>query len=349
MMARVHPHNLFATSGRASARVRFLYGFLCALVALTISGCAGIAANNQPNPSPTAQLLVVPNSVDFKTVVVGQPNTQTLQLSNTGKTDLTISHIKISGSGLKLKFVAMPLVLESGQKQNITVVFDPSALGHIAGNLSFTSNDRDPIVNIPIAGQGENAFAQLQASPGSVSFGNLSLQTTSTKDVTLSNTGDVVVTIKGVTVSGSGFGVSDLTPGFSLAPQQQVTFKVWFKPHAKGPASAKLSIISSNLSSPLTLPLTADGSPTTTPPPSSHSVKLTWEPSPSAKNGYEVYRGEVSGGPYNRINSSMVGDPSYVDAAVNSASTYYYVVTAVNHGGHESNFSNEVAIAIPPQ
>jgi hypothetical protein len=348
-MVKVHPHNLFATSDPGGARIQFLFGLLSTLVALTISGCAGTAVNNQPNPSPTAQLLVVPNNVDFKTVVVGQPNTQTLQLSNTGKASLTVSQIKISGSGLKLKSVALPLVLEFGQRQNITVVFDPSAPGQVAGNLSFSSNDRDPIMNIPIAGQGEKAVAQLQASPASVSFGSLALQTTNTKDVTLSNAGDVTLTINGVTVSGSGFGVSNLTPGFSLAPQQQVTFQVWFKPRAKGPASAKLSFLSSNLTSPVTIPLTGDGTSGSTPPPSPHSVKLTWEPSPSAKAGYEVYRGDVSGGPYNRINSSTVSDLTYVDAAVNSASTYYYVVTAVNHGGHESTFSNEVAIAIPAQ
>jgi len=38
---------------------------------------------------------------------------------------------------------------------------------------------------------------------------------------------------------------------------------------------------------------------------------------------------------------------NYSDAAVQNATTYYYVTTAVDTNGNESTYSNEAAAAIP--
>ncbi len=84
------------------------------------------------------------------------------------------------------------------------------------------------------------------------------------------------------------------------------------------------------------------------PPPSTHSVALSWTASASSGvNGYNVYRGPVSGGPYAMVSSSPVAATQYTDSTVQAAQTYYYVVTAVNSSNTESAYSNEVAAAIP--
>ena len=57
--------------------------------------------------------------------------------------------------------------------------------------------------------------------------------------------------------------------------------------------------------------------------------------------GYNVYRGETSGGPYNRINNELV-DTFFTDTMVESGVWYYYVVTAVDTQGLESDYSVEV-------
>ena len=75
-------------------------------------------------------------------------------------------------------------------------------------------------------------------------------------------------------------------------------------------------------------------------------VTLSWAPSttPGVAN-YSVWRGTVSGGPYNRlvVPSAIT---SYTDTAVTPGATYYYVGTATLNGS-ESGFSNEVSAAIP--
>jgi len=63
--------------------------------------------------------------------------------------------------------------------------------------------------------------------------------------------------------------------------------------------------------------------------------------------GYNVYRGTTSGGPYVKLNASLVPIFSYADSTVQSGQTYFYVVTAVDSNNIESVFSNEVSGTIP--
>jgi hypothetical protein len=78
-----------------------------------------------------------------------------------------------------------------------------------------------------------------------------------------------------------------------------------------------------------------------------HSVALIWNASTSTVLGYNAYRSTVSGGPYTKINSSLVAVLNYMDSTVLNGTTYYYVTTAVDSSGNESTFSNEVPAAIP--
>ena len=63
--------------------------------------------------------------------------------------------------------------------------------------------------------------------------------------------------------------------------------------------------------------------------------------------GYNIYRGTVSGGPYTKINSSLITILTYTDSTVQSGITYYYVATAVDSSGDESVNSDEVSAPIP--
>lgn len=80
----------------------------------------------------------------------------------------------------------------------------------------------------------------------------------------------------------------------------------------------------------------------------SHSVSLSWVASVSPNiAGYNVYRGTATGGPFTKLNSSLLTNLSYTDSNVTSGQTYYYVTTAVNTSNVESGDSNEAAAAVP--
>jgi fibronectin type 3 domain-containing protein len=81
----------------------------------------------------------------------------------------------------------------------------------------------------------------------------------------------------------------------------------------------------------------------------SHNVVLQWHAS-STPNvaGYNVYRGTTSGGPYTRLNPSLITSLNYTDENVQAGQTYYYVVTVVaSDGVSESAYSNEAHATVP--
>jgi fibronectin type 3 domain-containing protein len=61
--------------------------------------------------------------------------------------------------------------------------------------------------------------------------------------------------------------------------------------------------------------------------------------------GYNVYRGTASGGPYTKINGSLLATSQFTDPGpLVDGTTYYYVVTAVDALGSESGYSSELVL-----
>ncbi len=82
-----------------------------------------------------------------------------------------------------------------------------------------------------------------------------------------------------------------------------------------------------------------------------HTVALTWNASTTLTvTGYNVYRSTVSGTGYVKLTPSPLplAPLSFTDTSVLiNGTTYFYVTTAVDVTGVESNFSNEATAAIP--
>jgi Zn-dependent M28 family amino/carboxypeptidase len=69
---------------------------------------------------------------------------------------------------------------------------------------------------------------------------------------------------------------------------------------------------------------------------------LQWTAAAGA-SGYNVYRATVAHGPYRRMNGSPVASASFTDDFAPAGIAAYYVVTAVDAQGRESNYSAEVS------
>jgi hypothetical protein len=285
-------------------------------------------------------------SFNFNTVVIGQSSTQTLHIANTGNAPLTLNSVTLKSTQFALSGPSVPRTILPAQSVDYSLMFEPSVAGNASASIQITSNASNSSAAVSLAGVAEKASAAVQVTPSSISFGNLKLQATATQNVTLKNIGDITITISGITVSGAGFGYSSLAPGYSLAPNQSVTFQIWFRPQASGAASGHISILSPNLPSPASISVSGGGvtSTPTSPTPLPHSVALSWGPSASSVVGYRVYRDDGSG--YSPL-SAVILDLIYTDSAVISGSTYHYVVTAVDSAGDESVYSNEATAVIP--
>jgi fibronectin type 3 domain-containing protein len=200
-------------------------------------------------------------------------------------------------------------------------------------NESAYSNEASVTVPVP---------SQLAATPSSVAFGNVPTGSNSTQTVTLSNTGSTSVVVSGETLTGTGFSTSGLVVPLTLTGGQSSTFSVSFAPTATGSVTGSVSMVSNASNSPTTVSLSGTGITA-----SSHSVDLTWNASTSAVAGYNAYRGNVSGGPYTRLNSSLIAGLNYTDYSVQAGQTYFYVATAVNANSVESVYSNQAQATVP--
>ena len=77
-----------------------------------------------------------------------------------------------------------------------------------------------------------------------------------------------------------------------------------------------------------------------------HTVTLSWTAS-SGVVGYNIYRGTISGGPYQKLTPYGTLRTSYVDGTVQARKTYYYVATAIDSSGNESAYSNQAQAIVP--
>jgi putative cofactor-binding repeat protein len=182
---------------------------------------------------------------------------------------------------------------------------------------------------------------QLTPNPTSLNFGSVTIGTSITASVTLTNTSSDYVTISNVSVSGPGFSVSGVPPRIILAPGEVVNLNVAFTPEATGAVPGSVTVSSDAAGSPIVIPLSGLG---IEPP---HLVSIAWDPSTSPVFGYYVYRATDLYGPYTRLNSTPTMIAQYTDVAVQPGETYLYWVTSVDSNTLESVFSNSISATIP--
>jgi hypothetical protein len=266
-----------------------------------------------------------------------------LIIKNTGTATLAISQVNTTGSAFSASGYSLPLNVNVGQQTTITVAFQPTAVGSTSGNISLVSNAPTSPTSVGLTGTGIAATLTLGISPTSLSFGNVTTGTSSaTQNVTITNTGNSNVTMSQINLSGAGYSMTGGGAPVTLTPSQTLTLTVQFSPTTVGAASGSISIVSNASGSPATVLLSGTGVA-----PVQHSVVLTWNASTSTVSGYNVYRSTVSGTGYTKINPSLVAVLNYTDLTVQSATTYFYVTTAVDSTGSESAYSNEVSAPIP--
>ena len=323
------------------------------LAAGTLTASVSIASNATDasvvvgiNATATSSTLAAtPSSFSFGNVVVGSDTTQTIRLQNIGTSQVTISAITPSVSNIAISGVTLPVKLASGTSATLTAAYKPTVAGSLTGKITVTSNAVGSPTIVDLSATAAAAAVQLTPSASSLSFGNVTVGSSGTSQLTVKSTGNTNVTISKVTVSGTGFVLGGSAASVILDPSQTESYTVNFDPKAAGAISGTLTITSNAANSPLNIALSGTGVKTSA---SNHTVALTWErSSTSSVTGYFVYRGTKPSGPFSQLNSSPESSPTYSDSTVSSGQVYYYYVTAVDSSNIQSADSNEVSVTIP--
>ena len=81
-----------------------------------------------------------------------------------------------------------------------------------------------------------------------------------------------------------------------------------------------------------------------------YDMTLAWDPNSEADiAGYNLYVRDIDNGNYNIVDNINLDEinseqPQFMITDMENDVTYYFVVTALNNAGLESNFSNEVVV-----
>jgi len=282
-------------------------------------------------------LRASPTSINFGSVPLGKGVLRTQTLTNSGSTNVTIIGAG-GGEVLWISGITAPMTLRPGASVTFYAHFFPKSVGPVSGNIRIVSSATDHILSIPLAGNVTGA-GQLSISPANLNFGSVLLGTSKKAIATLSSS-SAAITIDSGSLSSSEFSVSGLSLPLSLGAGQTKSFTITFTPQSSGAASARLSFKTG--SNGVSASLAGSGIAA-----QQHSVSLSWEPSNSQVIGYNLYRGQQSGGPYTRMNTVVEASTTYVDNSVQGGQMYFYVVAAVAGSGKESAYSNQAQAAIP--
>ena len=204
------------------------------------------------------QLTVAPPNLAFSNVQVGTNQDQSVTLSNSGGSSISISQASITGPGFSLSGIKVPLTLAAGQNTIFTVTFAPQASGSVSGKVALTSDASNSTLNVPLSGTAL-APGSLTPNPASIAFGNVQVGDSQQEAGTLTNTGGASVKISQAVASGAGYSLSGLALPLNLAAGQSTSFTVTFQPQAAGSVNGSVEITSNAPNSNLSIPLSATG------------------------------------------------------------------------------------------
>jgi uncharacterized repeat protein (TIGR01451 family) len=214
-----------------------------------------------------ARLSVSPDPVNFGDVQVGSSKTLTVTFSNSGTDPTFITGLStlgtseffmVFGPALTCQQGTTGLIVPAGGSCSVDVTFAPASTGVKSGSLRVRNTSSDGTQLIPLTGTGINPG--LSASPGSLSFGQQVVGTTSaTMAVTIASTGTTDLTVTEASASGDFAADASACTSQPIAPGNACVISVSFSPTATGSRSGTLTIKSNALSSPDTVSLSGTG------------------------------------------------------------------------------------------
>jgi hypothetical protein len=212
---------------------------------------SGSGTTSQP------QLTINPASVAFGSTSVGSSGTQTVTLTNAGTATLTVTAASPSGTGFSMSGASMPMSINAGSSASFSASFKPTSVGAATGSISIVSNAPGSPATIALSGTGTQA--QLNATPSSAAFGNVTTGTSNSQTVSLTNSGSATVTISSVTVTGGGFSTTGITVPVIIAAGKAATFNAVFGPSSAGSVTGTITLVSNAPNSPLSISLSGTG------------------------------------------------------------------------------------------
>jgi hypothetical protein len=208
------------------------------------------------DPSVTLQ----PVSLTFAGEPIGYTSpAQTVSLTNTGNTSLTISSVAVTDTAdfAQTNNCIMLSPLAAGASCAIMVTFTPSTTGTLMAAVNITDNAPGSPQSVSLSGTGDPQ-PMVMLAPIKLGFPNQMVDTTSlSKSVTLTNNGMGALTISRFDIQGDFLQTNDC--GTTVQPNGTCTITVTFTPVQTGYRSGKVYITDDAMGSPQTFQMHGNG------------------------------------------------------------------------------------------
>jgi len=200
-----------------SSALRLAVAVLCMVAAA--AGCAAAQS-----------FKITPSSIAFHTTVVGtETGVQTVTVTNTGNTPLTITAFSLSPFNVFILEYGWTRTLQPGQFGNWAIRFKPVAPGTVNGQLTFTIQGVSQPQVVNFSGTGTTTLAAASVSPNVISFPPTPLGSTSSQTATITNTGGNSMHLASLTLL-PPFSQTGFTSSVAIAPKKTFSFQVNFTP-----------------------------------------------------------------------------------------------------------------------
>src|SRR4051794_17039431 len=179
-------------------------------------------------------LIAAPATLDFGDVAVGTDKYLTVNVTNTGTTDETIT--AVTGPAAPFTAAGLPTVgtvVRPGQSVGVSVTYRPEAAGTDMSSITVTGPQGDATARL--TGTGAIGLAQLSITPESLSFGAVPVGGSATRTLAVANSGNLPVTITKAAPPALPFVVNTPLPeGLVLNPEDTAHVDVTFAPTGSG-------------------------------------------------------------------------------------------------------------------
>lgn len=190
------------------------------------------------------RLSLDPSELNFSTVTVGNSRDLTFTLSNPGGGLLTagINLSPESAEAFNL-LSADSITVGAGAQQAVTVRFSPSTIGTVEGMVNIVSDGGSASVRLVGTGEEGPMAPVLEVMPEGLDFGNVLVNNSAERIVTVANRGGVPLNVTANTVA--PFRI-EAEASFRLEAGQSREVRVRFTPLTSGTFSGTLEVSASN-------------------------------------------------------------------------------------------------------
>lgn len=187
-------------------------------------------------------LVLSPSVLDFGTIAVGTVYSRSYTLENTGNLPVTITKAKApTGTFTSGSPLAEGITIQPGQQVFQGVSFRPTTIGSSTGSYVIGADDGLGERSVSLQGTAVTGRA-LTVGTEPLAFGPVATYATSTRSVTLTNSGPITETVRSVTSPAAPFAATLPAIGAAIAPGHAISVPVRFTPTSATTSSGRLTV-----------------------------------------------------------------------------------------------------------